>query len=133
MALKQSTSTRNAQADTIAASLNAGKIRIYGGARAANPQTAPAGTLLAELTFGAVAFGAAANGVATANAITGDSSADATGTAAWARLLKSDGTTAVLDVDVTATGGGGEITFGSTSFIVGGPVSISSLSLTENE
>ena len=60
--------------------------------------------LLAELRFGATAFAAASAGVATANAITSDSSANATGTATWYRTLKSDGTTVVSDGSVGTSG-----------------------------
>lgn len=47
----------------------------------ANAGTGGQGTLLAELTGNGTAWGASSNGVLTSNAITADSSADATGTA----------------------------------------------------
>lgn len=91
----------NAGLDAIAALLNTGWIRIYDGAQPANAGTAiTTQNILAELRFGATAFPASSGGVATANAITGDSSANNTGTAAWFRLFKSDGTTAILDGSV---------------------------------
>ena len=95
----------NTEADALAPLLNTGWIRIYDGAQPATGDTAIAAqVLLAELRFGATAFPAAVAGVLTANAITADSSANATGTAAWFRTFKSDGTTAVLDGTVgTAT------------------------------
>src|SRR3990167_9470244 len=71
----------------------AGTIKIYTGTIPTDADTAiGAQVLLATLTFAATAFGAAANGVATAAAITSDSSADATGTAAWARIATGGGT-----------------------------------------
>lgn len=83
----------NAEADAVCALLNSGLLRIYDGAQAATADTeVGAQVLLAELTFGATAFGGAAAGVATANAITPDSSANATGTAAWFRCVQSDQT-----------------------------------------
>lgn len=88
----------NAQADALGSLLNNGYLRLYSGSQPATADTAVSSqTLLAELRFGATAFPSASNGVLTANAITADSSADASGTATWFRALKSDGTTAVLD------------------------------------
>jgi hypothetical protein len=93
-----STAERNAMLNAIKADFDNGFLRIYDGAQPAGPDTAlGAQVLLAELRFGATAFGAAAAGVLTANAITSDASANATGTAAWFRCLKSDGTTALHD------------------------------------
>jgi hypothetical protein len=89
---------RNARADALGALLNSGYLRLYSGAKPAGPDTAITDqTLLAELRFGATAFGAAANGVITANALTGDAAANAGGTAAWFRALKSDGSSPVID------------------------------------
>ncbi len=96
---------RNAAANAIAALANSGKLRIYSGTQPLTPETGIGGsTLLAELTMNATAFGSAAAGVITANAITSDTTADATGTAAWYRLWQSDGTTPLWDGTVgTAT------------------------------
>ncbi|MBK7424553.1 MAG: hypothetical protein IPJ48_16540 [Propionivibrio sp.] len=63
------------------------------------------------------------------SAITQDTAADATGTATWARIADSTGAT-VCDVDVTATGGGGTLQFNTTSFVIGGPILISSFTIT---
>lgn len=83
---------RNTRLDAIAALVDAGsgagKLRIYNGARPATGGTVT--TLLAELTFSATAFTAAAAGVLVGNLITDDSSADATGTATWFRIVDSD-------------------------------------------
>jgi hypothetical protein len=79
----------NAAADAIAARCNSGTINIYSTPQPATGDTAVSGTLLATCTFAASAFGAASGGVATAAAITKDSDADATGTAAWFRVLSS--------------------------------------------
>lgn len=91
----------NAQADLIGGYLDLGYLRIYDGTQPATADTAVSTqVLLAELRFAADAFPAASGGVLTANAITADSSANASGTASWFRALKSDGTTAVLDGSV---------------------------------
>jgi predicted amidohydrolase YtcJ len=103
--LKLSNATVNAEADAHSALLNSGYLRIYDGTQPTNADTAiGAQVLLAELRFGATAFAAASAGVATANAITSDSSANATGTATWYRTLKSDGTTVVSDGSVGTSG-----------------------------
>lgn len=103
--LKTSIVSRNAELDALAPLANAGKLRIYSGTQAATPETAiGAQVLLSELTMNATAFGAAAAGVITAAAITADSDADATGTATWYRLLKSDGVTVLWDGSAGTSG-----------------------------
>src|SRR4051794_35230978 len=88
----------SAEVDALTALLNNGYLRIYNGVQPADANTPLAGqTLLAELRFGNPAFGAGVAGVATANAITSDTDADANGTATWYRCFKSDGTTVVCD------------------------------------
>jgi len=72
------------------ADLDSGKYRIYNGTQPADSDTALSGnTLLAGLAFGATAFADASGGSITANAITQDSSADATGTMTFASMLTS--------------------------------------------
>lgn len=102
---KQTDTAANAAADAVCALANSGKVRIYDGTQPANAATAVSTqTLLAELTLNSTAFGAAAAGVATANSITSDSTADASGTATWFRVVKSDGTTVLWDGSVGASG-----------------------------
>lgn len=109
----------------------AGTIKIYTAAQPAGPDTAiGAQTLLATLTFSATAFGAGSvTGVLTASAITDDSSADATGTAVWARIADGNGL-AIFDCDVTATGGGGTMEINSTSIVAGGVVRCTAFTIT---
>lgn len=127
--LKLSNVAVNAEADALAPLANSGYIRIYDGAQPTNADTAiGAQVLLAELTFGATAFGSASNGVLTANAITQDSSANETGTAAWFRCLESDGTTTLFDGTVGTTGC--DLNLSSVSIVSGVPVSITSLTFT---
>lgn len=55
----------------------------------------------------------------------------ATGTADHAKLYKADGTTLVLDgLTVTATGGGGMVTFATVSFVAAANVDMSAFSYT---
>lgn len=128
MAIQKSIVGRNAELNALAPLANNGYIRIYSGSIPATPETAASGTLLAELRFGATAFGSAASGVITANAITQDSSADATGTAGYYRALQSDGTTALWDGTVGTSGA--DLNLNSTSISAGVIVQITSLTVT---
>lgn len=130
MALKYSTTLRNAQLDAITTAVGtSGILRIYSGSRPANVAAAITGTLLAECVCNASAFAAAASGgVLTANAIADDSSANATGTASHYRLFRSDGTTAVIDGDVSTSGS--DLNLDNTSINSGQVVSITSFTIT---
>lgn len=130
MAFKFSTSLRNARLDAITTAVGSnGILRIYSGTRPASVSAAITGTLLAELTCSATFAPAASGGVLTVNAVTQDSSADATGTATHFRQWRSDGTTAVLDGDVGTSGS--DLNLNTTSIVAGGPVQITSYELTE--
>lgn len=133
MATRLPTATRNAAADAVVDRLDlgpaAGTIQIRSGAQPASANDAATGTLLGTLTLSDPAFGAAATGVATAAAITGDASADATGTAGWFRALDSTGAT-VLDGSITATGGGGDMTLDSVDIVAGGTIAVTSWTVT---
>ncbi len=119
----------DAVVDLIDAGSGAGTIKIYTATIPTDANTAlGAQTLLATLTFSDPAFGAASNGVATASAITSDSSADATDTAAWARIADSNGTTIM---DVTVGTSGEDINFNTVSFVSGAAIAISSLTYTQ--
>ncbi len=104
-------------------------IKLYTGTKPAGPGTAitsqvllgtltcsdPAGTVSARsLNFGAV---------------TADASADNAGTATWARIADSDGV-AVVDIDVTLTGGGGFGQMNTTLIAAGGPITAPSVVIT---
>lgn len=132
MALSFSTTLRNSRADEITAALGGSALlRIYDGSVPANVGASlGSSTLLAELTCNATFAPAASGGVLTLNGITQDSSANATGTAAYFRLVTSGGT-AVIQGTVTATGGGGDLTLNTTSISSGAAVSVTSFTITE--
>ena len=128
MALGYATGLRNAQLDAITTFAgNGALLRIYDGTKPSTGGTAT--TLLAELTCGTPFAAGASSATLTLSAITQDSSANATGTATWFRIVKSDGTTHVMDGTVTATGGGGDLTLTTTSIVTGQPVSITSFTI----
>ena len=129
MAIQKAVSSRTAALDATKVLANSGFLRIYSGA-APDPDSAP-GTLLAELDFSVTAFGATTddgtNSSATANAITDEASAPATGTASYYRVYQSDGTTVAWQGDsITTTGGGGDLELNTLTITTGLPVSISS-------
>jgi hypothetical protein len=126
----------NAVVDALDAGAGAGYVQIRTGAAPTNCEDANSGTLLATLTCSDPAFGAAVDlapgARATASAITGDTSADATGTAAHFRAFDSNNV-CVLQGDVTATGGGGAMELNSVSINTGVAVDITSWTVTVPE
>jgi len=115
--------------DAIDAGGAAGSLKIYTGTIPADCQTA-VGTqvLLGTLTF-SYPSGTVASGTFTGSAITQDSSADASGTATWARVLSST-SAVVMDIDVTTTGGGGTLQMNTTNIVIGGPILVSAFVIT---
>jgi hypothetical protein len=127
---KLSNAGANAAADAVSDLLDNGYLRIYDGAQPTDADTAiGAQVLLAELRFNATSAPAAVAGVLTFSAITADSSANATGTAAWFRALKSDGTTAVFDGTVGTSGA--NLNLNSIAIQSGAAVSVSSFTYTQ--
>lgn len=129
--LKYTTTLRNNQLDEITALAGTSALlRIYDGTQPANANTAVgAQTLLAELVCDATAFAAAASsGALTANAISNDASANATGTASWFRLVASNGTTVVMDGSVGTSAS--DLNLNSVSITSGQTVSVSSFVIT---
>ena len=126
---KFSNVTANAEADALARLLDAGTLKLYTGTQPTTADTAlGAQVLLGTLTFSATSAPAASAGVLTFNAITSDTSADATGTAAWFRTLKSDGTTVVMDGSVgTATS---DLVLNTVAIQIGAQIDVTSLTLT---
>lgn len=128
MALAYATTLRNAKQDAITTFAgNGALIRIYDGARPATGGTVT--TLLAELTAGSPFAAGASGGVLTLSSITQDSSANASGTASWFRIVKSDGTTHVMDGNCGTSGS--DLNLTTTTIASGQPVSITSFVITE--
>jgi hypothetical protein len=123
---------RNAQlqalADLIDAGAAGGKVKVYSGTQPATGDTALSGnTLLGTLTFATTCAASIAAGVLTFAAITEDSSADATGTATFARLTDSNDVS-VIDLDVGTSGA--SINLNTTSIVTGGPIRLTSGTIT---
>ena len=110
---------------------------IYSGSVPALVDTAlGAQVVLAELEMTNPAFGAAADAApgatATASAITDDTTANATGTASFFRILNRDNV-AVIQGAVGATGSGAELELNSVAIQAGATVEITSLTVTMPE
>lgn len=126
MALAFSSTLRNNMLDQITTFTGGSALlRIYDGTRPSTGGTAT--TLLAELTCNATFAPSASGGTLTLNSITQDSSANATGTATWFRIVKSDGTTFVMDGNVGTSGSDMNLT--TTSIVSTQPVSITSFTI----
>lgn len=113
---------------------NGGTLKVYSGTQPTNPDTAPSGnTLLATFTFNATAFGSpslvsAKEQISAAFAATTVTAA-ASGTAAFARVVESDGTTVIADLTVGTSAT--DIIINSTAITLGGNVTLNSFH--ENE
>jgi len=117
------------EANAVAALLNNGWLRLYSGAQPSTADEAVSSqVVLAELRFGNPAFGSASDGVATANAIAGDASANATGTATWFRCFESDGATTVFDGSVGTSNS--NLVLNSVEIPAGAPVDVTSFTFT---
>ena len=122
---KLSAASRALALDAALDVLNGGFIDVFDGSQPTNADTAlGAQVKLARLSLNATAFAAASAGSKTAGAIV-SSAALASGTAAWYRLYKSDGTTAVADGSVgLATS---NLVLNAVVFDLGATVSVTSL------
>ena len=130
--LRLAAATRNALLQKVADAINggagAGTIKIYTGTQPANADTGLSGnTLLGTLTFSDPCEDNVTAGVLTFDPVTSDAAADATGTATWARIADSTGTT-VFDCDVGTSGA--TIVLNTVSIVSGSPIDCTSATLT---
>lgn len=126
-----------ASLDALLAKLNvagaAGHIKIFTGAMPATAETADSGTLLSTLTLSVTAFPASADpgttglATATANAITSDTNAAATGTAGYFRAYDSAGVCIVQGTVGTSLA---DMILNTISIVAGATVAITSWTVT---
>lgn len=128
---KTSIASRNLALNAAFDILNNGKLRIYDSTQPTDADTAlGAQVLLADLALAATAFAAASAASKAAGTITQDSSADATGTAAWGTLVASTrATTGTLDFSVGTSGA--NLNLNSVAISSGAAVSVSSFTITQ--
>lgn len=107
---------------------NAGLLRVYTGTAPADCATAATGTKLSEHTLG-TPFAAASSGGVVSPTLPANVNALASGTAGYARVYKSDGSTCVIQGSVGTSGA--DFNLNSLTIVSGGPVQVASWSLTE--
>jgi hypothetical protein len=126
---KTAAASRNLALNAAFDVLNAGFLRIYDSTQPVDADTAlGAQVKLAELPLSATAFAAASAGSKAAGAIT-SAAALATGTATWGTLVKSDGTTRVMDFSVGTSGA--NLNLNSVAIQSGATVSVTSFTVTQ--
>lgn len=142
MAFTMTTAQKNAMLNTLSLSIGASgvtaaKLKIFD--NTASPTGTPSnansttgsnvllGTLtFSVLPFGGTGLGGATGGVLTAGPITQDSAADASGTALFYRIYNWNDV--VLCQGSVGTSGA-ELNLNSTNIVIGGPVSVTSLTI----
>lgn len=131
MAMQYSTAVRNAQLDALEALFLTGKLRIYSGAAPANPSDAATGTLLADITLPADPMAAASGGSKAKSGTWATSSASASGTAGYFRVLDSAGT--VTHIQGTVGTSSADLIVDSVTFTAGQAFTVTSFTLTTQE
>lgn len=119
MAVIYTTAVQNARLDAVTTEIGASGVLEIG--------TSGMGTVLASISLANPAAPAAAGGVLTFTMPRSDTSADATGTAAEARI--TDGTTDII-TGLTVGTGGADIVLDSVSISAGQTVTINSATIT---
>lgn len=107
---------------------NNGTLEFRSGAQPANADAALSGTVLATIALPADAFGAASSRSVAKLGTWADSSADNAGTIGHA-VLRDSTNTYRIDLSVTATGGGGDITVDNTVLAAGQAFTVTSFTL----
>lgn len=131
--MKISDETADVQGAATAPLYDNGYLRIYEGAIPATANTAlTSQVLLAEPRFAATGIATTINGVLTANALTADSSANASATtgATFYRAFRSDGTTVISQGTVGTVGSNSDCELNSVMIQSGAEVSVSSFTHT---
>lgn len=136
MALRLTTAARNAILDSGWADMfDGGVLEIREGAQPATPDLAPTGTLLASIALPTPCFGAAAAAVIAKAGTWQDASANATGTAGWARFRAAgtddsvDDTQVRMDVDVGE--GAGELQIDNEDVNAAQSVTVTTFTITQ--
>ena len=129
MAFQYSTTLRNNKLNTIDTTVGSSAVlKIFSGAEAANCAAADPSGLLATITLPASPWASASSG---AIALSGSWSVAASGTGTAASFRIYDGSANChIQGNVTATGGGGDMTLDNTSINSGQTVTVTSFTIT---
>lgn len=128
MAVIYSTTAKNNRLDAVAATIDAGS-----GPGVLQIGTTGMGTVLATIVLADPCAGPASGGVLTFSGFPrSDTSADANGTAAAARIRDSNGNDVITGLTVGLVGSGADIIFESVSFNVGEIITLNSATITAN-
>lgn len=130
MTYRRADATIDAVGDAEGALFDGGTVQFRTGAQPATPDTAASGTLLGTVTLANPAFLGSTGGVNTADTITSDTSADASGTVAHARILDS---VAAIIGDASCGSGSGDFDFDNPVVVIGGTIAVTSLTLNTPE
>ena len=129
MAFQYSVSVNNARLDAVESTTGATAVlKIFSGAEPANCAAADPSGLLCTITLPSD-WMAAASSASKAKSGTWSASASGTGTAASFRIYESTATTCHIQGNVTATGGGGDLTLDNTSISSGQTVTIGTFTI----
>lgn len=124
-----STACVTAMNDAINGGSGDGEIRFYTASMPADTTVGITSQTLLGTCVCSDPAGVESGGTLTFSAIDSDTSADATGIAAWVRIVDSAGTVC-MDLDVSVTGGGGCVQMPTTSIVAGGPIAFTSFTIT---
>lgn len=127
----------DAVVDLIDGGASAGTVIIYAGTEPADADASiGAATTLATITLADPAFGNSTDdtpgAIAAANSLPVSATASATGTASFFRVLDSDANV-IMQGDVTATAGGGDMEINTVSVVSGATVRITAFNATMPE
>jgi hypothetical protein len=131
MPIQLSVAARNARLDAIEATAGTSAVlQIRSGTPPADCAAANTGTLLATLNLPSDWMAAAASG---AKALAGSwtAAASATGTAGHFRIFNTGATVCHIQGNITASGGGGDMTLDNTSINSGQTVTVNTFTLTD--
>jgi len=125
MTIKLDTSIRNAIVDEIVTNLGSGDVKIYTGTQPADPDSAATGTLLCTISISS-GMTSASSGSSSLTSAPESGTANATGTAGWARLISGG-----YNIDGSVATSGGDFTINTLSIVSGGSVSLTAFSINQ--
>lgn len=132
MALQFSVNVRNGRLDAVETVISTAPIlKIRTGSPPANCAASRTGTVLASITLPSDWMNNASSGQKTKSGTWTDASADNSGTAGHFEVMDSTDTTCHIQGTVTATGGGGDMTVDSVTFVSGQPFEVTTFTLTD--